>query len=211
MRRVNRRAETRFPARRHPALPGTQGKYGRLPEAGEWSLVFGQRAHHSELPMSTFWHNKGRIHLALCACASVILAVSCRRGQAAKPPAPVAPDTTVIAHYFVIPAERDRFEGFLRNSYWPALDSLVGSESVPANARARLKVLAPVDVGSTGFLEYLFVMDAQLARTLPQFRELIEAVFKRDAPERLREYRVSQGKDRLDTRHVDARSRGRSS
>lgn len=77
----------------------------------------------------------------------------------ACPPRAAAGDTVYVIQYAVRAEKREQFEGFLAESYWPALRAAEEEDPALACVAEQTRVLAPLRAGSDGTLIYAFVMD----------------------------------------------------
>lgn len=136
------------------------------------------------LPLRTAprWWALGLLSLA-AAC------VSPSTGPSPFPTRAAAGDTVSLVQYYVRPDGRERFEQFVRESYWPAVQQVAQADSARARGFLQGRFVFPVRANADGSYTYVFILDPMVTGANYSMLELLQAAYPAaDAQQRHRQW-----------------------
>lgn len=123
-----------------------------------------------------------------------LLAVTAACGSASKGPSPmggraVAGDTVSLVQYYVRPDGRDRFERFVRESYWPAVQEVARKNPERVRGFRQARIIFPTRANPDGSFTYVFLLDPMVTGESYRILELLQQVYPAaEAEQRYRQW-----------------------
>ena len=95
-----------------------------------------------------------------------------------------AGDTVSLVQYYVRPDGRARFEQFVRESYWPAVQQAARTDPARFAGFQRMRIIFPVRANPDGSWTYVFMLDPMVSGDSYSMRDLLQQVYPADADQR---------------------------
>ncbi len=125
------------------------------------------------------------------ALALLSLAPACAPSTGPSPFAlrAAAGDTVSLVQYYVRPDGRERFEQFVRESYWPAVQRVAQTEPARVRGFMQTRIVYPVRANPDGTFTYVFLLDPMVSGESYRILELLQSVYPEDeAQQRYRQW-----------------------
>jgi len=91
-----------------------------------------------------------------------------------------AGDTVSLVQYYVRPDGRERFEQFVRESYWPAVQRVAQTDPARVRGFMQTRIVYPVRANPDGTFTYIFLLDPMVSGENYRILELLQSVYPQD-------------------------------